>query len=255
MFDVCDTEGRPRATFHQCVLRKDEVYMTAQFASWQSYGVVALLLSLAALTITGCRPITTEATPPAQEAVVAAATPTVTPLPIDATPVAEVATPEATPTKVPPTSLEFEDLGLEIAVVPMGWEVTVQDGQATTRWVVPEDAAGWAVDSASAGAAGNTVVAGSQARGEAVFAPLAAGEITVGQQIIVTGADGMRYLYTVTAVSDPIPVFGATATDEAQAGAYVAPTETGTLTLITGWPLATTTHRVFVVAELAGPAQ
>ena len=195
--------------------------------------------------------------------------------PIAPMPVAEEAT--ATPTALPeetpePTpepavdaaeagavnatvTLSIPDLDLEIPVEPMGWEPTTQAGQRTTRWVVPEEAVGWAVTSAGAGEAGNTVIAGHQARGAALFAPIALGDVAVDQTIDLATENGDVFTYRVVEVSDPIPVIGATDDERAQSAAYMAPTTDGRLTLITGWPVDTTTHRVFVVAELVGAAE
>lgn len=155
----------------------------------------------------------------------------------------------------PPVSIAFPDLDLEIPVKPMGWESVGSAGQRTTRWVVPEDAAGWALNSAGAGDAGNLVLAGYQTRGDAVFAALALGEIEVGQDILVTDEAGAAFTYRVVEVSEPLVLLGATAQERAQAAAYLAPTEDARLTLVTGWPADTTTHRIFVVAELASGAQ
>ena len=195
--------------------------------------------------------------------------------PIAPMPVAEEATatptalPEETPEPTPepavdaaeagavnaPVTLSIPDLDLEIPVEPMGWEPTTQAGQRTTRWVVPEEAVGWAVTSAGAGEAGNTVIAGHQARGAALFAPVALGDVAVDQTIDLATENGDVFTYRVVEVSDPIPVIGATDDERAQSAAYMAPTTDGRLTLITGWPADTTTHRVFVVAELVGAAE
>ena len=104
-------------------------------------------------------------------------------------------------------------------------------------------------------AAGNTVLAGHQAAGAAVFAPLALGEVEAGQEIVLTDAAGATFTYRVVAVSEPIPLLGATADEIAAATAYMAPTDDARLTLVTGWPAATTTHRIFAVAELVASAQ
>lgn len=210
-----------------------------------------LLLSLA-LLLMACQPIA-----PSPAAVEASMTPTALP----------AATPEPTPepavdaastetgTVNVPILLTVPELALEIPIEPMGWEVTTRAGQRTTRWVVPEESAGWALNSAGAGENGNTVVAGHQSRGAAVFAPIALGDLVVGQMVDLTGADGAVFAYRVVAVSDPIPVIGATDEENTQSAAYLAPTNQGQLTLVTGWPVDTTTHRVFVVAELVGAAE
>ena len=164
----------------------------------------------------------------------------------------ETITPLAVAQALPPVLFQLPELDIEFRVVPMGWTIVEKEGARTTQWVVPADAAGWHVNSAGAGAAGNTILSGHQAVGEAVFAPLALGEIQVGQQILLTAEDGTVYAYQVTDVSQPIPIVGATESDKQQAAAYTAPSDEPKLTLITGWPDFSTTHRIFAVAELAG---
>ena len=171
----------------------------------------------------------------------------------EATPEAPDEAPSALPGN-PPVAIEIPALALVIPVTPMGWESTEVGSQTTTRWVVPDEAAGWAPNSARAGDAGNVVIAGHQARGEAVFAPISLGEVEVDQEIVLADETGNTFTYRVVEVSEPIPVVGATDAEVAQAAAYAAPTTDARLTLITGWPAATTTHRVFVVAELVTDA-
>lgn len=154
----------------------------------------------------------------------------------------------------PPVRLQIPALALDVPVVPMTWDVAMVDGKRTTRWVTPEDAAGWAVNSAGVGALGNVVIAGHQARGAAVFEAIALGELEVGQQIVLTDEAGLTVSYQVAAISQPIPLVGASEEERALAAAYVAPTADARLTLVTGWPSATTTHRVFIVAALAPDA-
>jgi sortase (surface protein transpeptidase) len=151
-----------------------------------------------------------------------------------------------------PQKLAIPALGLELAITPMGWTVVDVNGQRTTKWVVPTDTLGWAANSAGAGATGRVVLAGHQASGAALLAPLARGEITVGQELVLTDGDGMAFVYRVTEVTEPIALAGATAEEVAKAAAYVAPSDKALLTLVTGWPDFTTTHRVFAVAEFVG---
>lgn len=152
----------------------------------------------------------------------------------------------------PPVKLSIPALHLEMPVVAMGWEVTEVNGKATTKWIVPANAIGWHVNSAGAGAAGNTILSGNQAQGEALFAPLATGEIVVGQEISLTDAQGQVFTYRVKEVTDPIAMTGASQAEVDRAAAYVAPSDKAQLTLITGWPDFTTTHRIFAVAEFVG---
>lgn len=156
---------------------------------------------------------------------------------------------------VTPVSLAIPEIDLSVPVSPMGWEPVDVGGMRTTRWIVPEDAAGWALNSAGAGGAGNTVIAGHQALGDAVFAAIALGDAEIGQSIVLADEDGNEYTYSIIEISDPIPLVGATDVEIATAAEYMAPTDEPRLTLVTGWPAATTTHRLFVVAGLSGVAQ
>jgi sortase A len=153
---------------------------------------------------------------------------------------------------LPPVALAIPDLGLRLAVRPMGWVVDEVGGQRTTRWEVPEEGAGWHITSAGAGGAGRTVLSGHQVGGDAPFAALAQGQLQAGQTLLLTDSAGVVFVYRIIEVSTPVPLTGASPADEALAASYLAPTSQPLLTLITGWPDFTTTHRLFVVAELAG---
>jgi sortase (surface protein transpeptidase) len=117
---------------------------------------------------------------------------------------------------------------------------------------VPENEAGWHVNSAGAGALGNTILSGRQTGGAAVFAPLALGRLTAGAEVHLTDADGIIYIYRIREVTDPIPIAGATTEDVQKALGYMAQTENSQLTLITGWPDFTTTHRIFALGDFVG---
>lgn len=153
-----------------------------------------------------------------------------------------------------PVELSIPAINLTADVTPMGWELAVSGDTVTTRWAVPLDTLGWAVNSAEAGSQGNVVIIGQQALGSALFRPLALGEVAVGQEVRLLAANGVTHLYRVSEVSPPLPAVGATAEETAQAAAYLAPADTGHLTLVSGWPVDVTTHRLFVVAEYAGRA-
>lgn len=157
-----------------------------------------------------------------------------------------------------PVSLRIPAIELDAPVTEMGWHVADVDGVRTTRWDVPADSAGWHPNSAKAGAAGNMVISGHQLLGKAVFAPLAMGDVTVGLDVLVTDADGRIFVYRVTDVTDPLPISTDLAEEEALAAQYAAQPDTddaARLTLITGWPDFSTTHRIIVVAELIGVTQ
>jgi len=163
--------------------------------------------------------------------------------------------PLAADQSAPPARLEIPDLNLDVDVVPMGWQIVTVDGERTTMWAPPEEQAGWHVNSAHAGALGNVLISGRQADGAAVFAPLALGSVTSGQEIWLSDQDGVTFVYQVSEVSEPIPITGATDEEIERAAAYQEQSDTAKLTLITGWPDFTTTHRVFVVADFLGALQ
>lgn len=202
------------------------------------------LLGAAFALLAACQPIQ----PPPPTATATSAEPATTP-------VAAVVTAAVMTSTHAPVAIAIPAVELSATVVPMGWEETLVDGVRTTQWVVPEASVGWPVNGNVLGAQGRIVLAGHQATGAAPFAPLARGEVEPGQEIWLADGDGVNYIFTVTEVSEPIPLIGATAAEDEAAAAYVAPTETAMLTLITGWPDFTTTHRIFVVAEYTGLSQ
>jgi sortase (surface protein transpeptidase) len=154
-----------------------------------------------------------------------------------------------------PVRLQIPEIELDVPVTPMGWIVAMVDGKRTTVWDVPENAAGWHLNSSGAGTAGNVVISGRQVGGEAIFAPLALGEVQLGQEVWLTDSDGLIFVYTIQEITDPIPVANGAAEEEARAAAYLANSDVAKLTLITGWPDFTTTHRVIAVAGFSGVIQ
>lgn len=151
-----------------------------------------------------------------------------------------------------PVRLLIPEINLDVPVIAMGWRLAVVDGVRTTVWDLPEDKAGWHMNSARAGEAGNTVISGRQVGGAAVFAPLALGAVSEGQEVHLVDADGITFVYRIRQVTEPLPITGATPQEEAQAAAYIAPGDEAGLTLVTGWPEFTTTHRIFALADFVG---
>jgi sortase (surface protein transpeptidase) len=146
--------------------------------------------------------------------------------------------------------LSIPDIAMEVAVSPMMWRVVEANGVRTTAWVLPESGAGWHPNSAGAGADGNVVISGHQLLGDAPFAPIALGDVEVGQTILLTNANGDVFTYEVTEVTEPLPISNDPTAEQAIAQQYASQTQSATLTLISGWPDFSTTHRVIVVAEL-----
>lgn len=151
-----------------------------------------------------------------------------------------------------PVRVQIPDIGLDAPIIAMGWRVEMAGGVRTTVWDVPLNEAGWHINSVGAGGLGNVVVSGRQVNGAAVFAPLALGSVAPGQQVLLTDGDGITFVYEIVEVTDPIPVTGATPDELSRAATYFAPTTTARLTLVTGWPEFTTTHRIFAVADFVG---
>lgn len=151
---------------------------------------------------------------------------------------------------VEPTRLDIERIGMAVPITPMEWRIVKIGDQRTTEWVIPESSAGWHPDSAGAGAAGNVIISGYQNVGESVFSQLALGNVQVGQEILVTDADGTVHKYLVSEVGTPIPLDGTSAAERERVAEYYAESDDARLTLVTGWPAFTTTHRMFIVATL-----
>lgn len=154
-----------------------------------------------------------------------------------------------------PLSLAAPALNLEIPITEMGWQVTEVNGERKATWEVPEGSAGWHLNSARPGTAGNLILSGHHLAGAAVFAPIARGEVTAGMQLLITDDQGRTFLYQVSQVSNPIPALGASAAEQQQATAYLAPSPRAILTLVTGWPDFSDTHYLFVVADFVGMLQ
>lgn len=155
---------------------------------------------------------------------------------------------------LPPVALRIAEINLDLPIETMGWVVTEANGQRTTEWVIPTDSVGWHANSAGAGGAGNTILSGYQMTGAAILAPLALGDIAVDQEIELVDRAGNVFRYRVVEVSEPLPLLGATEADNTLMRSYVQPSELPILTLMTGWPDFTTTHRIFAVAEYVGRA-
>jgi hypothetical protein len=217
---------------------------------------LGLLFMVAGLVLAACQssqPTPTPAagaatgTPPAG-AVVTGTNPT------GATPAGEVTEIDPLPLDqtTGPVRLQIPEINLDVPIIAMGWRLGMVDGRRTTVWDVPTDKAGWHINSAGAGGMGNTIISGRQVGGEAVFAPLAVGVVRPGQEVYLTDGDGVVWVYRISEVTEPIPVTGAAPEDEQLAAGYFAPTQTARLTLVTGWPEFTTTHRVFAVADFVG---
>jgi len=235
---------------------------------------VLLTVLLLVLLLAGCNPAPSEsvAALPATAATPIAIEPTATSVtsvqptatsdsvaPVVAAPVApktiQATEPLARSEANAPVQLSIPALALDASVVPMGWRVTEINGARTTVWTLPEVGVGWHSNSALAGSVGNVVISGHQLLGDASFASLALGDMAVGEEIFLTDSEGQIFAYQVTTVSEPQPISTDSAEELALAGQYTAQGSTAALTLITGWPDFSSTHRLFVSAEFLGMAE
>lgn len=210
---------------------------------------LAILLSVT-LVLAGCQLGAGQATP-------ATATPLAAPIQAAATSPA----PEETPAPLaegpqPPASLTIAEADMvDVPVVSMGWRVTEVDGVRTTMWEIPADAAGWHPDSGLTGQVGNVIISGHQLLGTAPFAAIALGDVLPGQEVLLTDAAGTTFRYTVREVTDPLPIETDPAAEQLLANTYLGQGNQAILTLISGWPDFSTTHRVIVIADLAASAE
>lgn len=85
-----------------------------------------------------------------------------------------------------------------------------------------------------------------------MFAPLVLNNPKEGQNILVQDQAGRTFLYTISQVTKPIPLEGATAEEQTLLFDLYRSGSAPRLTLITGWPEFTTTHRLLVAADYVG---
>jgi len=224
-------------------------------------GLPALVV---AVLLVGCQPATGEqvaavaATPLPQPTATRATTTQTLQTPPTASPQTtniQTTDPVAVGEASPPVRLRIPAIDLDVVVSPMGWQVTEVGGARTTTWKLPAVGVGWHPDSALAGSAGNVVISGHQLLGDAPFALIALGEVTVGQEILLTDGEERTFVYLVTEVSEPLPISSTSREELALATRYTAQGNDPLLTLITGWPDFSSTHRLFVVADFQGVRQ
>jgi sortase A len=148
---------------------------------------------------------------------------------------------------VHPQRLVAPAIGLDTSISPMGWSLQPDpDGTLVSRWDVVDYAAGWHINSALPGAAGNAVFSGHNNLGGAVFRNL--DKLKPGDAIEVWLDEEVQTTYIVDEVSI-VPETFASEDQRAQNAARIAPTDDERLTLVTCWPVYSNTHRVFVVAH------
>jgi sortase A len=172
-------------------------------------------------------------------------TPTATPLPPVPTPTPTFTPTPIVPAQTPPDHIRAQAIGLDAPVVPAGWKVVEHDGNQTSVWEVPLNAAGWHQNSALPGQGGNVVLSGHHNMGAEVFRHVV--DLKPGDEVILH-ADGRDYGYVV---KDRfiLPERGVPEEQREQNAQWIMPTASEQLTLVTCWPYTGNSHRVIVVAE------
>ena len=178
-----------------------------------------------------------------------------------------VATPEPTPAEstqtsvsnlpasnsAAPTHLVSEAINLNVPVVEMGWRVVEQRGQAVSVWNIPENEAGWHLNSARPGEGGNIVISGhNNSTGGHVFGELE--KLAVGDQITVLTGQGASFVYQI-GETQIVKAFNASPENLEYLQTVIQPTDYEQLTLVTCWPGWTNTHRLIIIAHLSKSGQ
>jgi sortase A len=171
------------------------------------------------------------------------------PLPVEEemlTPVAEVnPQPLVTPATSPPTRIVAESIGLDAAVVGVGWTPVTENGVTTNVWIVADYAAGWHQNSALPGQGGNVVLSGHHnIKGEVFRYTI---DMNIGDIITLYVGD-QPYHYAVVdkfIVKDK----GQPEAVRRENARWIGPFNEERLTLVTCWPYTNNTHRAMVIAK------
>ncbi len=161
--------------------------------------------------------------------------------------------PRPTPTTAAPLQPEdnprrivVEKIDLDAPVVEMGWMVQGEGSETVSLWEVPENEAGWHLNSAQPGQGGNVVISGhNNSSGGHVFGALEALEI--GDQVTLLTADDTPHTYRIDE-TQIVRTLGASQETLDYLRAVIQPTPDERLTLITCWPSWTNTHRLIIIA-------
>ena len=200
-----------------------------------------------------------------------AATPTPSPTPSPSPSPSPTVTPEPTPTRIPgspPVRIVFSALSIDAPVTEMGWrEVKLPGNKTASEWILPENAAGHAANSARIGDAGNVVISAHNNVFGRVFMAISQAwpennkreredgsfesDILNGRRIELYAADGRKAEYVVTAFRR-LKEEGVPLEQRAANAAYMQQTSTSELTLITCWPPWSNTHRLIIRASSTG---
>jgi sortase A len=155
------------------------------------------------------------------------------------------------PAQGEPNRLVIPAIGLDTAIVDVGWEVVERGAQRITEWQTADNAAGRHLNSARPGEPGNVVLSGHHNTKGEVFRRISEQELAVGDAIYLYDAQGRRHTYQVSEVTEPLLEVGASEAQRLANARYIQPASDARVTLVTCWPYWTNTHRIVVVGTLA----
>jgi sortase A len=153
-----------------------------------------------------------------------------------------------------PTQLQIPQIGLDVPVVEVSWQVVFEGDEWYSQWQTVDEAAGHHRTSANPGELGNVVVSGHHNTGTEVFRDLSeigmpGSPLGEGTEVILVTNDGDQYTYTVSQW-ERIQIENVPRTQRQEYARYMEPSNSPILTLITCWPYEGRSHRVIVVGEL-----
>jgi len=172
-------------------------------------------------------------------------TPTLTPLPTPAPSPTPTPLPEVQP--LPAIRIIIPKIGVNAKIIEISIIQTGSGENTRYLWETPAYAVGHHEGSADPGEPGNIVLSGHNNTLGEVFRDL--NQLEPGDEIYLYTLD-KEFKYVVQA-KDLVLAVGASEADRARHAAYVARTPDETLTLVSCWPYATYTHRIYVVAKPA----
>jgi len=178
----------------------------------------------------------------------ASRTASATPLPPTATAVpTDTPTPTPTPVRGKPVRIVAPSIGLDAAVIEVGWHVETIEGTQMAVWDVADYAAGWHKTSARPGDGGNIVISGHHNILGEVFRYVI--DLQPGAEVLLYADDREEpYVYKVEEVL-LLPEKGQPLEVRRENAAYIEPTAEERLTLVTCWPYENNTHRVIAIAK------
>jgi len=155
--------------------------------------------------------------------------------------------PEATPIPLSWARVQVPSVGIDTAIVPVGWQLVGPPEARYAEWEVAAFAAGHHKDSARPGQVGNVVLSGHHNILGEVFRDL--WSLQPGDEILLTDSTGTLYRY-VTREVHILPDAGMPPEVRASYLRYLQRTREPILTMVTCWPYESNTHRTIVVADL-----